>query len=259
MKKKKNLFLIKKKKTFDTTYPGKGLKRGSLHLISKTIRDIEKFFFHFGFSIVNGIELDTVFYNFDALNIQKDHPSRSENDTFYIDDNFLLRTHTSNMQIHSMINSKPPLKILSCGKVYRRDYDATHTPMFHQVEGFVVDENISLANLKHLLTSFLNYFFDNNTKVRIRSSYFPFTDPSLEIDIECIKCFGGKCSLCKFSGWIEILGCGMIHKNVFCNLNYKSSGFAFGMGVERLAMIKYRIDDLRIFFDNNFDFLSQFK
>lgn len=260
-KKKEELSKNKRYDDLDLTLPGLGFKFGSFHLINKTIKEIEKYFFHFGFNIVNGIEIDTVFYNFDALNIQLDHPSRSEKDTFYINNDLLLRTHTSNMQIHVMKKFKPPLKVLSYGKVYRRDYDLTHTPMFHQIEGFVVDKNISLANLKFLLTNFLNYFFDKNIKSRIRPSYFPFTDPSLEIDIECIKCFGKKCSVCKFSGWIEVLGCGIIHKKVLSNSNYGSSfsGLAFGMGVERLTMIKYCIDDLRMFFDNNIEFLSQFR
>lgn len=260
-KKKKEINCEQKNNYFlDLSLPEIGLKPGSIHLINKTINEVEEYFSHIGFEIINGIEIDNIFNNFTALNIKKNHPSRSHKDTFYISDETLLRTHTSNMQIHIMKNSKPPFKILSYGKVYRRDYDTTHTPMFHQAEGFIVNKNISLGNLKYLLINFLNYFFENKIKTRIRPSYFPFTEPSLEIDIECVKCFGKKCSICNFSGWIEILGCGMIHKKIIsnCNLNSKLNGFAFGLGIERMTMIKHRIDDLRIFFENNIEFLNQF-
>lgn len=189
------------------------------------------------------------------------HPSRNMHDTFYITDKLLLRTHTSNMQIHIMEKQKPPFKILSCGKVYRRDSDISHTPMFHQVEGFVVDDNISIANLKFILSKFLNFFFKDKITLRMRASYFPFTEPSMEIDIQCVNCLGRKCSICKHSGWVEVLGCGIIHPKVLENCNIDSKvykGLAFGMGIERLSMIKYNIDDLRLFFENNIDFLKQF-
>lgn len=261
---KKKLHVIKvntSQDTIDITLPGFGINIGSEHIISKSITEIKTFFTHFGFKIQNGYEIDTTYYNFDALNINDEHPSRSRNDSFYISKNTVLRTHTSNMQIHIMEENKPPLKCLSYGKVYRKDSDASHTPMFHQVEGFVIDKNISIANLKFLLINFLKYFFENeDIKINIRSSYFPFTEPSIEIDIECISCFGKKCALCKYSGWIEVLGCGLIHPNVLkrCKIDKQFNGLAFGMGIERLSMIKYQIHDIRLYFENNIDFLKQF-
>jgi len=245
----------------DVTLPGVGVEYGSNHIITKTTEEIEFFFISLGFDVLNGFEIDTDYYNFEALNMSETHPSRNIHDTFYINNHQLLRTHTSNMQIHIMENKKPPFKVISCGKVYRRDSDISHTPMFHQVEGFVVDKDISVANLKFILSNFLDFFFKGKVNIRMRSSYFPFTEPSIEIDIQCVNCMGKKCSTCKYSGWIEVLGCGIIHPNVLSNCNINNNlyrGLAFGMGIERLSMIKYRIDDLRLYFENNIDFLKQF-
>jgi phenylalanyl-tRNA synthetase alpha chain len=244
----------------DVSLPGIGINIGNKHVITKTINDIEFYFSNLGFNIISGYEIDSIFYNFDALNMSKTHPSRDEKETFYINENYLLRTHTSNMQIHIMKKQKPPLKFISYGKVYRRDSDISHTPMFHQVEGFVINKNISLGNLKYLLIDFLKFFFKKNIDINIRSSYFPFTEPSLEIDIKCMNCLGKGCQTCKYSGWIEILGCGLIHPNVLrnCSINNIYKGLAFGMGIERLSMIKYNINDLRLYFENDIDFLKQF-
>lgn len=261
IKNKHELILIPKTKIdFDATLPSYKTNIASQHIITKTINEIEMFFMTLGFNIYDGLELDSLYYNFDALNMPLTHPSRSMHETFYINNDVVLRTHTSNMQIHIMETNKPPLKIISYGKVYRKDYDASHTPMFHQIEGMIIDKNISLANLKHLLFNFLNFFFNTNVKINLRASYFPFTEPSMEIDIQCINCNGEKCYLCKNSGWIEILGCGMIHPNVLskCNINNNYRGLAFGMGLERLSMIKYNIPDIRLYFENNIDFLKQF-
>ncbi len=258
---KVNFFKNIKEKSLDITLPGLGTKIGREHIINKSINEIKDFFIQLGFKINNGYEIDTTYYNFDALNIDTNHPSRNPQDTFYISKKKLLRTHTSNMQIHTMENEKPPLKIISYGKVYRRDSDASHTPMFHQIEGFVIDKNISIAKLKYLLINFLKYFFNKeNIKINIRTSYFPFTEPSMEIDIECISCFGKKCNLCKKTGWIEVLGCGLIHPNILkkCKIKKGFNGLAFGMGIERLSMIKYGINDIRLYFENNTDFLRQF-
>lgn len=252
---------IKKSSKIDISLPGYGSKIAKKHIINKTINDIEKYFISNGFKLITGKEIDDIYFNFDALNMPVNHPSRSINETFYIDNKNVLRTHTSNMQIHVMKNKKPPMKIISCGKVYRKDYDSSHTPMFHQIEGFIIDKNISIANLKYLLFNFLKFFFYKNIKINFRSSYFPFTEPSMEIDIECINCYGKKCSLCKYTGWIEVLGCGIIHNNVLqnCSINKEIyTGFAFGMGIERLTMIKYKINDIRLYFENNIDFLEQF-
>lgn len=248
-------------KNIDITLPGINETFGSQHVITKTIKEIEYFFLTCGFEIIESKEIEKVYYNFDALNITKDHPSRSENETFYIKDNLLLRTHTSNMQIHAMKKKTLPIKAISYGKVFRKDSDASHTPMFHQMEGFIIDKNISIGNLKFIISNFLNYFFEKNMKINMRSSYFPFTEPSMEVDIECIACYGKKCNLCKHTGWIEILGCGMIHPKVLTNCNINTSlynGLAFGLGIERLSMIKYKIKDIRLFFENNIEFLNQF-
>jgi len=260
--KKKNDDLEKKSDNsfFDITLPGSGISNGSIHIINKTIFNIDKYFSKNGFIIVNGYEIDSSAYNFNFLNMPESHPSRDVLETFYLDKNLLLRTHTSNMQVHFMKNNNPPFSVLSYGKVYRRDSDISHTPMFHQVEGFIVDKHISLSNLKYLLINFLSYFFDKNVETRIRASYFPFTEPSIEIDIKCINCLGNLCSLCKYTGWIEILGCGIIHSNVLknCKINEKEyTGLAFGMGIERITMIKHNINDLRLFFENNIEFLNQ--
>lgn len=252
---------ISYKDEIDITLPGIGIKIGKSHVISKNINLIECYFEKLGFCIIRGNELDNNYYNFDALNMPYTHPSRSINDTFYINDDILLRTHTSNMQIHIMQEYAPPFKFISSGKVYRKDSDFTHTPMFHQIEGFLVNKNVSISNLKFTLVNFLNFFFNKNLSFNIRSSYFPFTEPSMEIDILCVNCNSNGCVLCKGTGWIEVLGCGMIHPNVLktCNINTKVyNGFAFGVGIERLAMIKYKIDDLRLFYENNFEFLQQF-
>ncbi len=255
---------IKKKEFnyyFDITLPGVGLKIGNKHIITKTLDEIVAFFIKNGFNVINGLEIDSTKYNFELLNMPKDHPSRTLKETFYIKKELVLRTHTSNMQIHIMKNNNPPLKIISYGKVYRRDYDTSHTPMFHQLEGFIIDKNISIANLKYTLFKFIHFFFEKKIKIKFRLSYFPFTEPSMEIDIQCNICYGSKCTSCNQTGWIEVLGCGMIHKKVLTNCNINTniySGFAFGMGIERLIMIKYRIKDIRMCFENNIDFLKQF-
>ncbi|HIH2762903.1 MAG TPA: phenylalanine--tRNA ligase subunit alpha [Candidatus Azoamicus sp.] len=246
---------------FDLTLPKNLHIVGSTHIINDIIRDVKNFFNIFGFKFKNGIEIDNKYNNFDALNMPLNHPSRNLQDTFYIDDVFLLRTHTSNMQIHLMKKKIPSMRFLSCGKVYRRDYDLSHTPMFHQIEGFIIENNVSLANLKFILLEFLNFFFNNSIIAKFRSSYFPFTEPSFEVDIKCFHCSGIGCSVCKSSGWIEILGCGLIHPKILkeCKIDpYIYNGFAFGIGVERLAMIKYKINDIKLFFENNIEFLNQF-
>ncbi|HIH2762588.1 MAG TPA: phenylalanine--tRNA ligase subunit alpha [Candidatus Azoamicus sp. MARI] len=245
----------------DITLPGFNETFGSEHVISKTIKEIEYFFTTCGFEVLNSKEIEKTYYNFDALNINKEHPSRSEKETFYLKKNILLRTHTSNMQIHAMEKKKIPIKAISYGKVFRKDSDASHTPMFHQMEGFIIDKNLSIGNLKFIITKFLNFFFEKNMKINMRPSYFPFTEPSMEVDIECISCLGKKCNLCKHTGWIEILGCGMIHPTVLKNCNINNNlytGLAFGLGVERLSMIKYKITDIRSFYENNLSFLNQF-
>jgi len=233
----------------DITLPARGHCSGSLHLITQTFAEIEKLFSQVGFEIVDGPEIEDDYYNFEALNIPKNHPARAMHDTFYVENNLLLRTHTSPAQIRIMKERQPPLRIIAPGRVYRCDSDLTHTPMFHQVEAFLVDEGVTFAQLKGLLLDFTRQFFNEDVKVRFRPSYFPFTEPSAEIDI-----MGSN-------GWLEILGCGMIHPNVLNNVGIDSekySGFALGMGVERLAMLKHSIDDLRIFFDNDIRFLRQF-
>ena len=239
-----------KKHFFDVTLPGKGIDIGSRHPITITIMLIEEILSNLGFTTVTGPEIENEFFNFEALNIPKNHPARDLHDTFYIDKEKLLRTHTSSVQIHTMLAEKPPIKIMTPGKVYRCDSDPTHSPMFHQVEGLYVDKNINFCHLRGLLTDFLKEFFNNKKiEIRFRPSYFPFTEPSAEIDIK----FKGK--------WLEILGCGMVHPNVLKNVKIdhkKYSGFAFGLGVERLAMLKFGITDLKVFFENDLMFLSQF-
>jgi len=233
----------------DVTLPGKGLQKGGLHPVSLIMQEIEQLFVQIGFRIEDGPEIEDSYHNFEALNIPENHPARAMHDTFYINENSLLRTHTSNVQIRFMEQYEPPFRLIAPGRVYRCDSDMTHTPMFHQVEGLMVDENISFANLKGLLEDFLKQFFSEDTKVRFRPSYFPFTEPSAEVDIM------GE------NGWLEILGCGMVHPNVLENVGIDSeryTGFAFGMGVERLAMLRYGIDDLRMFFENDLRFLEQF-
>ena len=260
-KKNKSLFNENKIIYFDTSLPATGYKNGCLHIISFTLNCIESYFNSLGYEIIDGNEIENEYNNFEALNIPKSHPARQMHDTFYLENGSLLRTHTSNMQIKIMKSNFPPFKVISLGKVYRKDSDSTHTPMFHQVEGFIVDKKISIANLKYIIVNFINFFFNKDIKYNFRSSYFPFTEPSIEVDIECFNCNRNGCNLCKYSGWIEVIGCGMIHINVLknCNINSKVyTGIAFGIGVERLIMLKYKINDIRLYFENNIDFLSQF-
>ncbi len=250
------------KETVDVTLPGRGQKTGGLHPVTRTLQRIEKLFASMGFEVAEGPEIEDDYHNFEALNIPAHHPARAMHDTFYIDEHHVLRTHTSPVQIRVMENRKPPLRIIAPGRVYRCDSDLTHTPMFHQVEGLLVDEAVSFANLKGLLDEFLKHFFERDKLgVRFRPSYFPFTEPSAEVDIECVICEGEGCRVCGHSGWLEVLGCGMVHPNVFGHAgidNEKYTGLAFGMGVERLAMLKYGVDDLRLFFENDLRFLQQF-
>jgi len=247
----------------DFTLPGRRVKRGSLHPLNRVLREIIEIFSNMGFSLEEGPEIELDYYNFEALNIPKDHPARDMHDTFYITDNALLRTHTSPVQIRAMKKRKPPLRVISAGKVYRRDSDPTHSPMFHQVEGLLVDEDVKLADLKGVLSEFANRIFGGKRRIRFRPSYFPFTEPSVEVDVECVKC-GGKdesCVVCKGMGWLEILGAGMVHPEVLKTVGYDSGryvGFAFGLGVERIAMLKYGIDDIRLFYENDLRFLQQF-
>ncbi len=245
----------------DITLPGRELPLGNLHPITLILNEIEEIFKLLGFDIAQGPEVETDFYNFQALNIPKNHPARDMQDTFYIDDDIVLRTHTSPVQIRVMKNTSPPVKIIAPGKVYRCDMDMTHTPMFHQVEGLLVDKGINFKHLKGVLEYFLKAIFYKDIGIRFRPSYFPFTEPSAEVDIECIFCKGDGCRVCSGTGWLEILGCGMVHPEVYKSVNYdyeKFPGFAFGMGVERIAMLKYGINDLRLFFSNDLRFLRQF-
>ncbi|WP_345843011.1 phenylalanine--tRNA ligase subunit alpha [Shewanella algae] len=234
----------------DVTLPGRRLDNGGLHPVTRTIERIESFFGELGFSVVQGPEIEDDYHNFDALNIPEHHPARADHDTFYFNPKLVLRTQTSGVQIRTMEVEKPPLRIISPGRVYRNDYDMTHTPMFHQVEGLLVDENVNFAELKGILHDFLRNFFEEDLEIRFRPSYFPFTEPSAEVDVK------GK------NGWLEVLGCGMVHPNVLRGVGIdpdKYSGFAFGMGVERLAMLRYGVNDLRAFFENDLRFLKQFK
>ncbi|TVP11411.1 MULTISPECIES: phenylalanine--tRNA ligase subunit alpha [Shewanella] len=234
----------------DVTLPGRRLDNGGLHPVTRTIERIESFFGELGFSVVQGPEIEDDYHNFDALNIPEHHPARADHDTFYFNPKLVLRTQTSGVQIRTMEVEKPPLRIISPGRVYRNDYDMTHTPMFHQVEGLLVGENVNFAELKGILHDFLRNFFEEDLEIRFRPSYFPFTEPSAEVDVK------GK------NGWLEVLGCGMVHPNVLRGVGVdpdKYSGFAFGMGVERLAMLRYGVNDLRAFFENDLRFLKQFK
>jgi phenylalanyl-tRNA synthetase alpha chain len=249
------------KGTIDVTLPGRGQEPGSIHPITRTRLRIERIFAQAGFQVAAGPEVEDDFHNFEALNIPKNHPARAMHDTFYFPDGRLLRTHTSPVQIRSMRAQRPPLSVIAPGRVYRCDSDMTHTPMFHQVEGIAVGENISFANLKAMLHTFVERFFEQPLGMRLRPSYFPFTEPSAEVDIECVFCHGGGCRVCKQTGWLEILGCGMIHPNVLAAAGIDSEhwqGYAFGMGIERLAMLRYGVDDLRLFFENDLQFLKQF-
>lgn len=248
--------------SIDVTLPGRGQENGGLHPVTRTLRRIEAFFREIGFSVATGPEIESDFYNFEALNMPAWHPARAMHDTFYVDASTVLRTHTSPVQIRVMQKSPPPYRVIAPGRVYRCDSDLTHTPMFHQVEGLLVDEGVSFADLKGILNGFLTAFFEKELAVRFRPSYFPFTEPSAEADIQCVMCSGQGCRVCSQTGWLEVLGCGMVHPNVFAHVNVdaeKYTGFAFGMGVERLAMLRYGINDLRLFFENDLRFLQQFR
>jgi len=249
------------KEFIDITLPSGGCKRGKLHPITQIMEELIEVFKKLGFSIAEGPDVESDYYNFEALNIPKHHPSRDMWATFWINDEKLLRTHTSPVQIRVMEKRKPPLAVIMPGRVYRRDSDITHSPVFHQLEGLLVDKNINFGHLKGALTAFLHGVFGANKKVRFRPSYFPFTEPSAEVDVECVICEGKGCRMCKNTGWLEILGSGMVHPNVLRNVKLdpdKYSGFAFGLGVERIAMLKYGIDDIRLFYENDLRFLRQF-
>ncbi|OAI08282.1 phenylalanine--tRNA ligase subunit alpha [Methylomonas methanica] len=250
------------KECIDVTLPGRGQTVSGLHPVTITLRRISKIFADAGFNIVEGPEIEDDYHNFGALNIPEHHPARAMHDTFYFDAHTVLRTHTSPVQIRVMESEKPPLKIIAPGRVYRCDSDMTHSPMFHQVEGFLVDTDVSFGDLKGVIFEFLRAFFEKEVNVRFRPSYFPFTEPSAEFDVSCVMCDGKGCRVCKQTGWLEVGGCGMIHPEVFKSVgidNQVYSGFAFGTGVERLAMMKYGINDLRMFFDNDLKFLQQFR
>ena len=245
----------------DVSLPGRIPEKGSLHPISQITNRICSIFSQMGFDVVEGPEVETDYYNFEALNIPKNHPARDMQDTFYVSDNVVLRTHTSPTQPRVMEQRQPPVRIIAPGKVYRCDSDLTHTPMFHQVEGLLVDRRVSFADLKGTLTAFVQRMFDDHTTLRFRPSFFPFTEPSAEVDIRCVMCRGKGCRVCSQTGWLEVLGSGMVHPAVFEKVGYDTNcytGFAFGMGVERIAMLKYGIDDIRRYFDNDYRFLSQF-
>jgi phenylalanyl-tRNA synthetase alpha chain len=245
----------------DVTLPGRGQEPGSLHPVTRTRLRVERIFAQAGFQVASGPEVEDDFHNFEALNIPKNHPARAMHDTFYFPDGRLLRTHTSPVQIRSMRAQRPPLALIAPGRVYRVDSDMTHSPMFHQVEGMAVGESISFANLKAMLHTFVERFFERPLGMRLRPSYFPFTEPSAECDIECVFCSGKGCRICKQTGWLEILGCGMIHPNVLRATGIdpeRWQGYAFGLGLDRLAMLRYGVDDLRLFFENDLQFLKQF-
>ena len=245
----------------DVTLPGRGQSTGGIHPVTRTMERMEDFFSAIGFDVVEGPEIEDDYHNFEALNIPAHHPARAMHDTFYVDKHTVLRTHTSPVQVRVMESQEPPLRIICPGRVYRCDSDLTHTPMFHQVEGLLIDEHSSFADLKGLIEDFLRVFFERELDVRFRPSYFPFTEPSAEVDIQCVNCSGDGCRVCSHTGWLEIMGCGMVHPKVFEYSNIdteKYSGFAFGMGVERLAMLRYGVNDLRLFFDNDLRFLEQF-
>lgn len=247
--------------TLDVTLPGRGDHRGNLHPITTTIERMQAYFAQLGFEVAEGPEIEDNYHNFEALNIPAHHPARAMHDTFYVDDDRVLRTHTSPVQVRVMESKEPPIRVICPGRVYRCDSDVTHTPMFHQVEGLLVEEGVTFAHLKGTIESFLRVFFEKDFAVRFRPSYFPFTEPSAEVDIECVICSGKGCRVCKKTGWLEVMGCGMVHPNVFAYANIdteKYTGFAFGMGVERLAMLRYGVNDLRLFFENDVRFLAQF-
>jgi phenylalanyl-tRNA synthetase alpha chain len=245
----------------DVTLPGRGQETGSMHPVTRTRLRIERIFAQAGFKVATGPEVEDDFHNFEALNMPKDHPARGMHDTFYFPDGRLLRTHTSPVQIRAMRATPAPLAVIAPGRVYRIDSDATHSPMFHQVEGICIGENVSFANLKAMLHTFVERFFEQPLGMRMRPSYFPFTEPSAEVDIECVFCHGAGCRVCKQTGWLEILGCGMVHPNVLAAAGLDAEvwqGYAFGMGIDRLAMLRYGVNDLRLFFENDLQFLKQF-
>ncbi|MBU6378481.1 MAG: phenylalanine--tRNA ligase subunit alpha [Gammaproteobacteria bacterium] len=245
----------------DVSLPGRGEARGGVHPVTRARLRIETLFRNSGFEVAAGPEIEDDFHNFEALNIPADHPARAMHDTFYFPDGRLLRTHTSPVQIRELRKGRLPLAMIMPGRVYRCDYDMTHSPMFHQVEGLVVDENVSFANLKATLQGFLQAFFEKDLRMRLRPSYFPFTEPSAEVDMSCVFCDGAGCRVCKHTGWLEIAGCGMVHPNVFTAAGVdpeRWTGYAFGMGIERLAMLRYGVNDLRLFFESDLRFLGQF-
>ena len=245
----------------DVTLPGRGERLGGVHPITLTRLRIEEIFRRAGFQVAQGPEIENEFYNFEALNIPANHPARALHDTFYLKDGHLLRTHTSPVQIRAMQSQKPPIALIAPGRVYRVDSDVSHSPMFHQVEGLFVDEAVSFANLKAILHRFMEAFFEQDLSMRLRASYFPFTEPSAEVDITCVLCQGRGCRVCKQTGWLEIAGCGMVHPRVFsaCGIDpERYTGYAFGAGIERLAMLRYGVNDLRLFFENDLRFLAPF-
>jgi phenylalanyl-tRNA synthetase alpha chain len=245
----------------DVTLPGRRLPCGTKHPITLVIEEVCDIFAGLGFSVAEGPEIEHDWYNFEALNFPPEHPARDMQDTFFVENNLLLRTHTSPVQIRTMLKQKPPVRIIAPGTVYRCDSDATHSPMFHQIEGLMVDKGVTFGDLKGMLTTFTNQLFGQKTSVRLRPSFFPFTEPSAEVDIACVMCGGKGCRVCKQSGWLEILGAGMVDPEVYRHVNYDAeeiSGFAFGMGIERIAMLKYGINDMRLLFENDVRFLRQF-
>lgn len=246
----------------DVTLPGRGQISGGLHPVTRTLERVEQFFTHIGYNVAEGPEVEDDYHNFEALNIPGHHPARAMHDTFYFNANMLLRTHTSPVQVRTMESQQPPIRIVCPGRVYRCDSDITHSPMFHQVEGLLIDEDISFADLKGTIEELLRVFFEKPLSVRFRPSFFPFTEPSAEVDMQCVMCSGNGCRVCKQTGWLEVMGCGMVHPNVLRMSGIdpeKYQGFAFGMGVERLAMLRYGVNDLRLFFDNDLRFLAQFR
>ncbi len=256
-KKRRSLYEEK----IDVTLPGRGMPVGARHPITQVMDEVTAIFERMGFEVAEGPEVETDYYNFEALNIPKNHPARDMQDTFYVSDEIVLRTHTSPVQIRVMEKRQPPVKVIAPGKVYRCDSDISHTPMFHQIEGLLVDEGVTFGDLKGVLTEFVRLVFGEGVGVRFRPSFFPFTEPSAEVDIACLICGGKGCRVCKDTGWLEILGCGMVDPEVFRSVGYdpdKYSGFAFGMGIERITMLKFGINDIRLFFENDIRFLKQF-
>jgi phenylalanyl-tRNA synthetase alpha chain len=247
--------------SIDVTLPGRGEAGGGMHPITRVRLRIEELFQRAGYQVAQGPEIEDEFHNFEALNIPADHPARAMHDTFYLEDGLLLRTHTSPVQVRMMLGGKPPFAVIAPGRVYRCDSDVSHSPMFHQVEGLLVDTDVSFANLKSVLHQFMESLFERSLAMRLRPSYFPFTEPSAEVDISCVLCDGQGCRVCKHTGWLEVAGCGMVHPNVFqaCGIDAERyTGFAFGFGIERLAMLRYGVNDLRLFYDNDLRFLAQF-